>query len=67
MRRNDGEFLISDLSNSGLFTRTSKYQQIKRNGHRENENLVEFSIQLQWQTRSSVYKVTKESSQNSGS
>ena len=29
--------LSSNLSNSGLFTRTSKYLQIKRNRHRENE------------------------------
>ena len=42
-------------------------QQIKRDRHRENENLVEFSIQLQWQTKSPVYKVAKESSQNTGS
>ena len=40
---------------------------MKRDRHRENENLVEFSIQLQWQTRSPVHKVAKEISQNSGS
>ena len=44
-----------------------KYQQIKIDRHQENENLVEFSIQLQWQTRSAVYQVTKEISQNTGS
>ena len=61
----------SNLSDSGLLIRTNKYQQIKsdrpRDRHQENENLVEFSIQLQWQTRSPVYKVAKEISQNSGS
>ena len=61
----------SNLSDSGLFIRTNKYQQIKsdrlRDRHQENEDLVEFSIQLQWQTRSPVYKVAKEISQNSGS
>ena len=43
-----------NLSNSGLFIRTNKYQQIKRDRQRENENLVELSIHLQWQTRSPV-------------
>ena len=59
--------MSSHLSNGGLFTRISKYYQIKRNRHRENENLVEFSIQLQLQTGSPVYKIAKEISQNSGS
>ena len=67
MRKNDGEFFSSNLLNSGLFIRTNKYQQIKRDRHQENENLEEFSIQLQWQTRSTVYKVAKEISQNTGS
>ena len=40
---------------------------IKRDRHRGNENLVEFSIQLPWQTRRLVYKVAKEISQNTGS
>ena len=52
------------MESFGLFIRTNKYQQIKRDIHRENENLLEFSIQLQWQTRSPVYKITKEISQN---
>ena len=59
--------MSSNLSNKGLFIRTNKYQQIKRDRHQENENLVEFLIQLQWQTRSPVYKVAKEISQNTGS
>ena len=67
MRKNDGEVLSSNLLNSGLFIRTNKYQQIKRDRHQENENLEEFSIQLQWRTRSAVYKVAKEISQNTGS
>ena len=57
----------SNLSNSGLFIRTNKYQQIKRDRHQENENLVESSIQLQWQTGSPVHRVAKEISQNTGS
>ena len=59
--------MSSNLSNSGLFIRTNKYQQIKRDRHQENEDLVEFSIQLQWQTGSPVYKVAKEILQNTGS
>ena len=59
----------SNLSNSGLFITANKYQQRKRDRrrHQENENLVEFSIQLQWQLGSPVYKVAKEISQNTGS
>ena len=59
--------LSSNVSNSGLFIRANKYEQIKRDRHRENENMMGFSIQLQWQTRSSLYKVAKEISQNTGS
>ena len=47
-------FEFKSIEYSDLFTRT-------------NRNLVEFSIQLQWQTTSPVYKVAKEISQNSGS
>ena len=50
----------SNLSNGGLFITANKYQQRKRDRHQENENLVEFSIQLQWQPGSPVYKVAKE-------
>ena len=57
----------SYLSNSGLFITANKYQQRKRDRHQENENLVEFSIQLQWQPGSPVYKFAKEISQNTGS
>ena len=59
--------LNSYLSNSGLFITANKYQQRKRDRHQENENLVEFSIQLQWQPGSPVYKFAKEISQNTGS
>ena len=52
--------MSSNLSNSGLFTEN---QQIPT--EKENENL-EFSIQLQWQTRRPVYKVGTENSQNTG-
>ena len=51
--------LSSNLSNSAFFIRTNKCQQIKRDRHRENENMVEFSIQLQWQTRSPCIKSPK--------
>ena len=47
MRKNDGEFLIQIYRIVDLFIRTNKYQQTKRNRHRENECLMEFSIQLQ--------------------
>ena len=57
----------SNLSNGGLFITANKYQQRKRDRHQENENLVEFSIQLQWQPGNPVYKVAKEISQNTGS
>ena len=59
--------LSSNLSNGGLFTRSNKYQQKKRDRPLENKNLLGFSIQLQCQTRSPVYKVGKEISQNTGS
>ena len=42
-------------------------EKIKKDRHRENENLMEFSVQLQWQTKSPVYEVAKEISQNTGS
>ena len=48
--------MSSNLSNSSLFVRTNKYQQIKRDRHQENEYLVEYLISLQWQNGNAMYK-----------
>ena len=61
-------FEFKFIEYSALFTENQQILTEKKSTvrHRENENLVEFSFQLQWQTRTPVYKVGTENSQNTG-